>query len=111
MFADLFIIRREELESLGGVKGEHFIVYCLDVSVFVHRIALRRGMTSDHFRVKFGGDYGQSFLKVTLTLTYASWWQEDDAVSCLSSPRNLLKLKGINHPLECTRRFGVWLRL
>ncbi len=39
----------------------------------VHRIAMRRGMTSDHFRVKFGVDYGQSFLKVTLTLTDASW--------------------------------------
>ncbi len=61
-----------ELESLGGVKGEHFVVYCLDVSVFVHRIAMRRGLTSDHFRVKFGVDFGQSFLKVTLTLTDAS---------------------------------------
>ncbi len=72
MFADLFTISRVELESLGRVKGEHFILYRLDVSVFVHRIAMRRGMTSDHFRVKFGVDYGQSFLNVTLTLTDAS---------------------------------------
>ncbi len=72
MFADLFTIRRVELDSLGGVKGEHFIVYCLDVSVFVHQIAMRRGMTSDHFRVKFGVDYGHSFMKVTLTLKDAS---------------------------------------
>ncbi len=72
MFADLFTIRRVELECFGGVKGENCIVYCLNVSVFVHRIAMRRGMTSDHFRVKFGVDYGQSFLKVTLTLTDAS---------------------------------------
>ncbi len=71
LFADLFTIRRVELESLE-VKGESFIVYCLDASVFVHRIAMRRGMTSDHFRVKFDVDYGQSFLKVTLTLTDAS---------------------------------------
>ncbi len=69
---DLFTIRRVELESLGGVKGEHFIVYCLDVSVVVHRIAMRRGMTSDHFRVTFGVDYGQSILNVTLTLADAS---------------------------------------
>ncbi len=40
--------------------------------MFVHRIAMRRGMTSDHFRVKFGVDFGQPFLKVTLTLTDAS---------------------------------------
>ncbi len=33
---------------------------------------MRRAMTSDHFRVKFGVDYGQSFLKVTLTLRDAS---------------------------------------
>ncbi len=33
---------------------------------------MRRGMTSDHFLVKFGVDYGQYFLKVTLTLTDAS---------------------------------------
>ncbi len=58
MFADLLTIIRVELESLGGVKGEHFIVYCLDVYVFVHRVAMRRGMTSDHFRVKFGVEYG-----------------------------------------------------
>ncbi len=58
MFADLFTIRRVELETFGGVKGENFIVYCLDVSVFVHRIAMRRGMTSDHLGVKFDVDYG-----------------------------------------------------
>ncbi len=40
MLADLFTIRRKEPESLGGVKGKHFIVYCLDVSVFVYRIAM-----------------------------------------------------------------------
>ncbi len=57
MFADLVTIRRVEPASLGGVKGEHFIVYHLDVSVFVHPIAMRRGMTSDHFRVKFGVDF------------------------------------------------------
>ncbi len=39
------------------------------------------------------------------------WWQEGNVVSCLSSPRNKLKLKGIIHPLECTRRCGVCLRL
>ncbi len=33
---------------------------------------MRRGLISDHFRVIFGVDYGQSFLKVTLTLTDAS---------------------------------------
>ncbi len=36
MFADLFSIRRVALESIGGVKGEYFAVYCLDVGVFIH---------------------------------------------------------------------------
>ncbi len=69
MIANLLTIRRGTL-----VKGEQFVVFCLDVSVFIHRrIAMLRGITSDQFRVKFGVDYGQSFLKVTLTVTDASY--------------------------------------
>ncbi len=49
MLAGLFTIRKVEPESLGGVEGENCIIYSLDVSVFVHRIAIRRGMTSDNF--------------------------------------------------------------
>ncbi len=56
-----------ELDLSEREKGEHFIVY-----VFVHRIAMPYGMTSDHSRVKFGVDFGQCFLKATLTLTDAS---------------------------------------
>ncbi len=66
MIAYLFTIRRETL-----VKGKPFVVFCFDVSVFIHQIAMLRGMNSDQFRVKFGVDYGQPFLKVTLTLTDA----------------------------------------
>ncbi len=59
--------------SGGRVKGEQFVVFFLDVSVFIHQIALLCGMTSDQFRGKFDVDYGQSFQKVTLTLTDASY--------------------------------------
>ncbi len=79
---------------------------------------MRRGITSDHFRVKFGVDYGQSFLKVTLTLTDASLHFAGAQNASLNGGKktmllavNLLKLKGIIHTLKCTRRFGVCLRL
>ncbi len=112
MFADLFTIRRLELESLGGEKGEYFIVYYLDVSVFVHRFAMRCGMTSDHFRVKFGVDYGQSFLKVTLALTDASLHCADAQNASLNGGKKTMLLAVCQAPetyslftrLECTRR-------
>ncbi len=83
---------------------------------------MRRGMTSDHFRVKFCVDYGvfpisnNDPYRCFNTLCWRTkfileWWQEDNVVSCLSGPRNILKVKGITHPLECARLFGVYLRL
>ncbi len=58
--------------SYGGAITPHSVVYCLDVDLFSNRIAALRPNTENDFTVKFGIDYGQSFLKVTMTLTTAS---------------------------------------
>ncbi len=81
-----------------------------------------RDMTSFHFRVNFGFDYGQSFLKVTLTLTDGSLHCAGEQNASLNggkktmllavcqAPETYSNLEGIIHPLECSRRFGVCLR-
>ncbi len=60
------------MEPSGGAISLHSIVYCLDVDLFINRIAALHSKTVNDFRIKFGIDYGQSFLKVTITLTTAS---------------------------------------
>ncbi len=77
------------MESSRGAITPHSVVYCLDVDLSINRIAV-----SD-FRVKFGIDYGQSVLKVIMTLTTASRnfsgisrGQEDHVIGSLPSPGN-----------------------
>ncbi len=60
------------MESSRGAITPHSVVYCLDVDLFINWIAALRGKAVSDFRVKFGIDYGQSFLKVIMTLTTAS---------------------------------------
>ncbi len=60
------------MESYGGAITPLSVVYCVDVDLFINRIAALRPNTEDDFTVKFGIDYGQSFFKVTMTLTTVS---------------------------------------
>ncbi len=67
-FEDLFAVKKVKLETFCGITTPHFVVYCLDIFEFVNRITMSHRMTSDEVQIKFGIDYGQSFLKVTMTL-------------------------------------------
>ncbi len=72
IFESLFDVKKIPMESSGGVITPHSVVYCRDVDLFINRIAALRCKAVSDIRVKFGIDYGQSFLKVTMTLTTAS---------------------------------------
>ncbi len=60
------------MESYGGSITRNSVVYCLDVDLIINRIAALSAKAVNDFTVKFRIDYGQSFLKVTMTLTTAS---------------------------------------
>ncbi len=59
---------------------------------------MRRGLTSDHFRVKCGVDYGQYFLKVTLTLTDASLHCAGEQNSSLNGGKKTMLLAVYQDP-------------
>ncbi len=71
IFESLFEVKKIPMESSGGEITPHSVVYCLDVDLFINLIAALRCKAVSDFRVKFGIDYGQSFLKATMTLTTA----------------------------------------
>ncbi len=59
------------METYGGEIIPYSVVYCLDVDLCINRIGALRPMTGNDFTVNFEMDYGQSFLKVTMTLPVA----------------------------------------
>ncbi len=72
IFESLFEVKKIPMESSGGAITPHSVAYCRDVDLFINRLAALRCKAVSDFRVKFGIDYRQSFLKVTITLTTAS---------------------------------------
>ncbi len=88
-------------------------------NLFIYRIAALRPNTVNDFKVKFGIDYGQSFLNVTMALTTASRHSSGQRNSCLNggektmelavcqAPETYAKLKSLftllkaPHDLEC----------
>ncbi len=72
MFSDLFAVKKIPMESPGGVRMPHVVVYCIDVISFINRVAALRKRRPEDFIIKCGIDYGQSFLKVTVTLAESS---------------------------------------
>ncbi len=72
LFESLFEVKKIPMEPSGGAITLHSIVCCLDVDLVINRIAALHSKTVNDFRIKFGIYYGQSFLKVTITLSTAS---------------------------------------
>ncbi len=60
------------MEFSGGAITPRSVVFYLDVDLFTNRIAVLRSKTVNDFKVKFGINYGQSFLIVTMTLITTS---------------------------------------
>ncbi len=72
IFERLFEVKKIAMESKGGAITTHSVVYCVDVDLFINRITALRPNTENNFTFKFEIDYGQSFLKVTMTLATLS---------------------------------------
>ncbi len=53
----LFEVEKIPMESYGGAITPHSVVYCVDVDLFINRIATLRPNTENDFTVKFGIDY------------------------------------------------------
>ncbi len=64
IFESLFKVKKIPMKSSGGAITPHSVVYCLDVHLFIIRVAVLRCKAVSDFRVKFGVDYGQSLLKL-----------------------------------------------
>ncbi len=60
------------MESPGGVRMPHVVVYCIDVISFMNRVAALWKSRPEDFIIKCGIAYCQSFLKVTVTLAESS---------------------------------------
>ncbi len=89
---NIFEVKKIPMESYGGAITPHSVIYCVDVDLFINRITALRPNTANDFTVKFGIDYGQSFLKVTMTLATPSRHSSGQRNSSLNGDKKTMLL-------------------
>ncbi len=97
----LFEVKKIPMESYGGAITSHSVVYCVHVDLFINRITTLRPNTENDFTVKFGINYGQSFLKVIMTLATPSRHSSGQRNSSLNGGKKTMLLAVCQAPTTC----------